>query len=63
MKRYRYIIATFNHYFAVKGGYRAYKRFQDVLITEHPENTLELIEQLRQNDIHYTMVDKIIKNK
>lgn len=61
-KRYRYVIATHGHYFAVKGGYRGYKRFFDTMTINSHSSLIELLDALKLADVHYTVITSVIKS-
>jgi len=61
LKRYRYVVAVKGQYFAVKGGFRAYKRFNDIVCLNRHESLISLLDALKLNDIHYTIITSVIK--
>ena len=61
MSKNKYVIATKGQYFAVKGGFRAYKRFYDLLSINSHNSLIEFLDALKLNDIHYTIVTSKIK--
>ena len=58
MKKYKYVVAFKGQYFSVKGGYRAYKRFVDIIGINKHNSLIECLEVLKLNDIHYTLLNK-----
>jgi len=62
MKRYKYVVAVKGQYFAIKGGFRAFKRFNDIVCLNTHESLITLLDALKLNDIHYTIITKEIKN-
>jgi len=58
LKRYKYVVATRGQYFAVKGGYERYKKFLRVMSINKHNSLIGLLEALRMNGVHYTVVTK-----
>ena len=59
MKRYKYVIAKFGHYFKIKGGMNQYNRLQRVIFENEPKSLNEFINLLREYEIHYIVLDSL----
>jgi len=60
MNKPKYIVATKGQYFAIKGGFRAFKRFNDLLTINNSNSLIEFLDDLKKNNIHYTIITRRI---
>lgn len=59
MKRYRYVIAKFGHYFKIKGGMNQYNRLQRAIFESRPKSLNGFLNLLREQEIHYIVLDNL----
>lgn len=61
MRKYKYVVAFKGQYFALKGGFRAYKRFCYLSSINSHNSLISFLYTLKLNDIHYTIVTSTIE--